>query len=76
MLYTLMMIDSFLNEDFDKVTFIANQKRIFVVDLEKAIKLDNDKIILMKMILILLFMSDFWLGVVKLKNTKHLKKKR
>ena len=76
MLYTLMMIDSFLNEDFDKVTFIANQKHIFVVDLEKAIKLDNDKIILMKMILILLFMSDFWLGVVKLKNTKHLKKKR
>ena len=65
MLYTLMMIDSFLNEDFDKVTFIANQKHIFVVDLEKAIKLDNDKIILMKMILILLFMSDFWLGVVK-----------
>ena len=76
MLYTLMMIDSFLNEDFDKITFIANQKHIFVVDLEKAIKLDNDKIILMKMILILLFMSDFWLGVVKLKNTKHLKKKR
>ena len=76
MLYTLMMIDSFLNEDFDKVTFIANQKHIFVVDLEKTIKLDNDKIILMKMILILLFMSDFWLGVVKLKNAKHLKKKR
>ena len=76
MLYTLMMIDSFLNEDFDKVTFIANQKHIFVVDLEKAIKLDNDKIILMKMILILLFMSDIWLGVIKLKNAKHLKKKR
>ena len=71
-----MMIDSFLNEDFDKVTFIANQKHIFVVDLEKAIKLDNDKIILMKMILILLFTSDFWLGVIKLKNAKHLKKKR
>ena len=28
---------------------------------------------LMKMILILLFMSDCWLGKVNLKNTKHLK---
>ena len=26
------------------------------------------------MILILLFMSDFWFGVVNLKNAKHLKK--
>ena len=31
--------------------------------------------ILMKMILILLFMSDFWLGLMNLKNAKHLKKK-
>ena len=36
----LMMIYSFFNEDFDKVTFIANQRYI-VVDLEK-INLDND----------------------------------
>ena len=28
----------------------------------------------MKMILRLLFMSDFWLGVVTLKNAEHLKK--
>ena len=35
-----MMIYSFFNEDFDKVTFIANQRYI-VVDLEK-INLDND----------------------------------
>ena len=31
-------------------------------------------IILMKMILILLFMSSFWLGTGNLKNAKHLKK--
>ena len=31
--------------------------------------------ILMKMILILLFMSDFRLGLMNLKNAKHLKKK-
>ena len=29
-------------------------------------------IILIRVILILLFMSDFWLAVVDLKNTKHL----
>ena len=27
------------------------------------------------MILILLLMSDFWLGILNLKNAKHLKKK-
>ena len=31
----------FYNEDFDKVTFIANQKHILVVDLQK-INLDNN----------------------------------
>ena len=31
----------FYNEDFDKVTFIANKKHIFAVDLEK-INLDNN----------------------------------
>ena len=28
----------------------------------------------MKMILVLLFSSDFWLGLVNLKNAKHLRK--
>ena len=28
----------------------------------------------MNMILILLFLSDFWLNTLNLKNTKHLKK--
>ena len=31
-------------------------------------------IISMKLILILLFFSDFWLGVLNLKNAKHFKK--
>ena len=31
----------FYNEDFDKATFIANQRHILVVDLDK-INLDND----------------------------------
>ena len=31
----------FYNEDFDKVTFIANQRHILAVDLDK-INLDND----------------------------------
>ena len=32
----------FYNEDFDKVTFIANQRHILAVDLDK-IDLDNNK---------------------------------
>ena len=62
----------FLNEDFNKVTYIANQKHIPAVGLDK-INLDNDNNF-NKMILILLSMLDFWLGIVKLKNAKHLKK--
>ena len=30
----------------------------------------------MKMIPILLFLSDFWLGIINQKNVRHLKKKR
>ena len=42
-----------------------------LVDLDK-IDFDDDNI-LMTMILILLIISDYWLGVVNLKNAKHLK---
>ena len=45
----------FHNEDFDKVTHIANQKHIIVADLEKLILI----IILMRMNLILLVISEF-----------------
>ena len=45
----------FHSEDFDKVTDIANQKHIIVTDLEKLILI----IILMRMNLILLVISEF-----------------
>ena len=64
----------FYNEYFDKVTFIANQRHIFVVDLDIIILIMI--IILMKMILILLFTSDFWLDLVNLKNFKKRYKRR
>ena len=47
----------FYNEDFDKVTFIANQGHILSVDLDK-VNLDME-IFFIKIILILLFMSYF-----------------
>ena len=40
-LYSLMMITLF-NEDFNKVTFYANEMGIFSVDLDKT-NLDDDK---------------------------------
>ena len=45
---------------------------ILGADLDKIILEDDDNF--MKMILILLFMSDFWLGIINLKNAKHIKK--
>ena len=33
-------------------------------------------LVLMKMILKILFMSDLWLGVIDLSNAKHLSKKK
>ena len=71
MLYTLMMRYSLLKKSyFNKVPFIASQRYILAVGLDK-INLDED-IILMKMTIILLLVSDFLLGIVNLKNTKHL----
>ena len=71
MLYTVMMRYSFLKKSyFNKVPFIASQRYILAVGLDK-INLDED-IILMKMTIILLLVSDFLLGIVNLKNTKHL----
>ena len=60
----------FFKENFNKVPFIASQRYILAVGLDK-INLDED-IILMKMTIILLLVSDFLLGIVNLKNTKHL----
>ena len=62
----------FFYEEFSKVTFFANEMDILGADLDKIILEDDDNF--MKMILILLFMSDFWLGIINLKNAKHIKK--
>ena len=62
---------SFYNEYSVKVIFIANQKHILTVDLEKInnliILLDKDNLDT------ILFISNSWLGVATLKSAKHLK---
>ena len=60
----------YFNEDSGNGVFSCNKIGIFNVDLNN-INLDNN---LMKIILILLFLSNFWLGIINLKNEKHLKK--
>ena len=62
----------FFNEDFNKITIFVNQMDILAVDLyeiklEEGNNFDN-------MVLILLFVLDFWLEGVNLKSAKHLKK--
>ena len=72
-LYTALYADRnilYFNEDSGNVVFSCNEMGILNVDLNN-INLDNN---LMKMILILLFLSDFWLGILNSKNAKHLKK--
>lgn len=63
-----------IEDDVSKVTFYTNEMRILGVDLD-ATNLDDDNSFL-KMILILLFMSDFWLDAINSKNIEHLKKDR
>ena len=71
----------FFNEDFSKfgeiyfnlVKLFGGEMGILSVDLDK---INHDEKKLMKMILKLLFMSDFWLGIINLKNAKHFKKLR
>ena len=61
---------SFYNEYSAKVIFIANQKHILTVDLEKINlynNFDEDDLDT------ILFISNFWLGVANLKSAKHLK---
>ena len=62
----------FFDEDSDNVAFSCNKMGILSVNLHNI----NLEKILMKVILILLFLSDLWLGIVNLKNTKHIKKDR
>ena len=72
-LYTALYANNgllFFDEDSGDVTFYCDEMSVLSVYLTN-INLDN---ILMKMILILLFLSDFRLNIVNLKNAKHLKK--
>ena len=71
-LYTALYADDGLllfDEDSGDVTFCCNEMGVLSINLN--INLDNN---LIKMVLILLFLSDFSLGIVNLKNAKHLKK--
>ena len=57
------------NEDFSKAKLFANKMGILGVDLEKMnLDDDNNFYEVMK--------SNFWLGIINLKNAKHLKKDR
>ena len=73
-LFTALNADEnilYFNEDSDNVIFSCNEMGILNINL-KNIRLI---IILTKMILTLLFISDCWLGISNLKNAKHLKKR-
>ena len=73
MLYLIIMIYSSFYENFSKVT-VFGKNWIFLVYILIKLTLQMT-IIFKKMILTtLLFMSDFWLGVINVKNAKHLKK--
>ena len=63
----------FYNQDFDKVTFIANERHILASDVDK-INLDNDKNFDEDSPGTIIYVRLFWLGVVDLKNAKHLKR--
>ena len=60
----------FFDEYFRSVTFFTNQMGILSVDLYKSL-LTLMILILIKVILKLLFMSNFWLDVINFKNVKH-----
>ena len=70
-LYTALCVDKnilYLNEYSGNVVFSCNDT-VFLTYILMILIL----IILMKMILKLLFLSDFWLCILNLKNAKHLK---
>ena len=72
--FTVLYTDEnmlYFNEDSGNVVFSCNEMGIRNIDLNS---IDLDNIFLMKMILILLFLSDFWNGILNLENAKHLKK--
>ena len=58
----------YFNEDSGNVVFSCKEIGILDILIIKMMK--------MEMILILLFISDFWLGILNLKNAKSLKKNK
>ena len=73
-LYTALNADDcllFFDEGFGDATFCCDKKGILFVILNN-INLDNN---FDEDDLILLFLSNFWLGIANLKNTKHLQKR-
>ena len=60
------------NKDFVDVIFDYNKTGTLNIDLNN-ISLGNN---LMKIILVLLFLPDFWLGILNLENAKNKKKKK
>ena len=61
----------FVNEDSNHVTFFGGEMSILSVDLDK---INLDMLIMMKMILKLLFMSDLRLGLININNANHVKR--
>ena len=58
----------FINKDSDNVTFLGND-----IGLNTDLILTLMTIILTMMTLELLFMLDFWLGVIDIDNARHIK---
>ena len=74
-LFTALYTDEnilYFNEDSGNVVFNCNGMGILNVDFDN-VNLDNI-LTMMKMILILLFLSEFWPRILNLKNAKHLEK--
>ena len=74
-LFTALYTDEnilYFNEDSGNVVFNCNGMGILNVDFDN-VNLDNIWT-MMKVTLILLFLSEFWPRILNLKNAKHLKK--
>ena len=72
-LFTALYADEnilYYDEDSGNVAFICNEMGILNIDINNIIIIVI--VTSMKMILILLFLSDIWVGILNLKNTKHL----
>ena len=72
-LFTALYADEtilYYDEDSGNVAFICNKMGILNIDINNIIIIVI--VTSMKMILILLFLSDIWVGILNLKNTKHL----